>query len=372
MPRPKKKRDRDAKAIKQAVISGEIQTDPIEDYYLDPYGRPIVQMLTEAPVEVLGNRDRDLAADALNVLGVAAREGVGLLPLAGEALDAAEVAHAAKYGTDYYGGEASPELLGGLTAAGYLVPNIIERPLKAFGRVFKGGHRALKNKPSFDLEGLAPNEAPTFKKIAEEDFVGQAKIDMSLHDLAQSNDVWTDSQKKFLEDDKALKQRFIKLIEDGGGSQEEIQSVIDGITKDKDIHARYINEYLVEDPGLASQAGGNAWHKNWIKVYDGWLAELERMSSSYAKGGIMKAVKRSAKSGKIKPKKRDYKKEYKKFQSSGKMKKYRAKLNKYNRKKGTYGNGDRLDASHKGRKIVKFESQSKNRGRKEKSRLKKK
>ena len=70
-------------------------------------------------------------------------------------------------------------------------------------------------------------------------------------------------------------------------------------------------------------------------------------------------------------KKRDYKAEYKKFQSSTKMKKYRAELNKYNRKKGTYGNGDGKDASHKGGKIVGFESQSKNRGRAEKSRLKK-
>jgi len=68
---------------------------------------------------------------------------------------------------------------------------------------------------------------------------------------------------------------------------------------------------------------------------------------------------------------RDYKDEYKKFQSSTKSKKYRAELNKYNRKKGTYGNGDGKDASHKGGKIVGFESQSKNRGRAEKSRLKK-
>ena len=67
---------------------------------------------------------------------------------------------------------------------------------------------------------------------------------------------------------------------------------------------------------------------------------------------------------------RDYKAEYKKFQSSTKAKKYRAELNQYNRKKGTYGNGDGKDASHKGGKIVGFETQSKNRGRAEKSRLK--
>ena len=50
----------------------------------------------------------------------------------------------------------------------------------------------------------------------------------------------------------------------------------------------------------------------------------------------------------------------------------KGELNKYNRDKGTYGNGDGKDASHKGGKIVGFESEKKNRGRAEKSRLKKK
>ena len=68
---------------------------------------------------------------------------------------------------------------------------------------------------------------------------------------------------------------------------------------------------------------------------------------------------------------RDYKAEYKKFQSSPKAKKYRAELNQYNRKKGTYGNNDGKDASHKGGKIVGFEKESTNRGRREKSRMKK-
>ena len=68
---------------------------------------------------------------------------------------------------------------------------------------------------------------------------------------------------------------------------------------------------------------------------------------------------------------RNYKAEYKKFQSSTKAKKYRAELNQYNRKKGTYGNGDGKDASHKGGRIAGFEAESKNRGRAEKSRLKK-
>jgi hypothetical protein len=73
----------------------------------------------------------------------------------------------------------------------------------------------------------------------------------------------------------------------------------------------------------------------------------------------------------LEDKERDYKDEYKKFQSSPKSKKYRAELNRYNRNKGTYGNGDGKDASHKGGKISGFEKESVNRGRKEKSRLKK-
>jgi hypothetical protein len=60
-------------------------------------------------------------------------------------------------------------------------------------------------------------------------------------------------------------------------------------------------------------------------------------------------------------KKRNYKKEYKKFQSGGKAKKYRAALNKYNRDAGTYGNGDGKDAFHSGGIIKGFMSASKNR-----------
>ena len=69
--------------------------------------------------------------------------------------------------------------------------------------------------------------------------------------------------------------------------------------------------------------------------------------------------------------KRDYKDEYKKFQSSPEKIKYRSELVKFNRDKGTYGNGDKKDASHKGGKIIGFEAQSKNRGRAEASRIKK-
>lgn len=51
---------------------------------------------------------------------------------------------------------------------------------------------------------------------------------------------------------------------------------------------------------------------------------------------------------------RNYKEEYRKYGSSKAAKKYRAELNSYNRKKGTYGNGDGLDAAHEGGKIKRF------------------
>ena len=102
-------------------------------------------------------------------------------------------------------------------------------------------------------------------------------------------------------------------------------------------------------------------------------SEVSKAVKDAAKGMKKKSTKKYASTkhkdlpNKVKEE-RDYKAEYKKFQSSTKSKKYRAELNQYNRKKGTYGNGDGKDASHKGGKIVGFEKESTNRG---KSRLKK-
>ena len=53
----------------------------------------------------------------------------------------------------------------------------------------------------------------------------------------------------------------------------------------------------------------------------------------------------------------------KKYNATEGAKEDRAALNAYNHKQGTYGNGDGLDASHKGGKIVGFEDESVNRGR---------
>jgi hypothetical protein len=67
---------------------------------------------------------------------------------------------------------------------------------------------------------------------------------------------------------------------------------------------------------------------------------------------------------------RDYRHEYDKFASSKRAIHKRALLNKYNREHKKYGNGDGLDASHKGGKIVGYEKSKINKSRREKSRLK--
>ena len=113
---------------------------------------------------------------------------------------------------------------------------------------------------------------------------------------------------------------------------------------------RYFKHIQKTSPGQWSKMKGQ-FRASWIN--------LQRMADK--KGWKSESVKEE----------RDYKDEYKKFQSSTKSKKYRAELNKYNRKRGTYGNGDGKDASHKGGKIAGFEKESTNRGRAEKSRLRK-
>jgi hypothetical protein len=58
--------------------------------------------------------------------------------------------------------------------------------------------------------------------------------------------------------------------------------------------------------------------------------------------------------------KQEYQREYNKKPD---QKRKRAKLNAENRKRGTYGNGDKLDVSHKKGGGTKLEGQSKNRAR---------
>ena len=127
-------------------------------------------------------------------------------------------------------------------------------------------------------------------------------------------------------------------------------------------------ESLTQESGILYKAGVKKYGKEGMKK----IQQAAGKRKSHAEIGAIKDKYEKGKKESVSEKaERDYKDEYKKFQSSDKSKKYRAELNKYNRKKGTYGNGDGKDASHKGGKIAGFEAESKNRGRAEKSRLKK-
>lgn len=101
-----------------------------DDVMMDPQGRPISVMLPEAEVSALGNKPRDLAEDVALALGYGARFGVGMIPFVGEGLDVAEAGKVATTGTDYFGEKQDPAMYAGLTAAGLLIPNVLETPLK--------------------------------------------------------------------------------------------------------------------------------------------------------------------------------------------------------------------------------------------------
>ena len=130
----------------------------------------------------------------------------------------------------------------------------------------------------------------------------------------------------------------------------------------------------------------NRWNlrnaKNWIKKnnYKNTKVDVTKNQIRFRQKSPKHFIKSTYRTKKIgdgsinlvveKSEKRNYPREYKKFSSSNKSKKYRAELNRYNQKHGTYGNHDGLDASHKNGKIIGFEQSSKNKGRREKSRLK--
>tara|TARA_Y100000361_G_scaffold151637_1_gene169390 strand:+ start:482 stop:805 length:324 start_codon:yes stop_codon:yes gene_type:complete len=91
--------------------------------------------------------------------------------------------------------------------------------------------------------------------------------------------------------------------------------------------------------------------------------------------GTKKGTSKSARYLQSNKKARDRKKKYDtKYHKTKKMRRYRALLNKINRKKGTYGNGDGLDEAHVSKTKTKQQDQSKNRGDKKRVffRLKKK
>lgn len=75
---------------------------------------------------------------------------------------------------------------------------------------------------------------------------------------------------------------------------------------------------------------------------------------------MKKTAKYYAENPKAKKKKNEYQS---KFNKSEKQRKSRAELNRENRRRGTYGNGDGMDVSHKKDGSTILEKQSQNRAR---------
>jgi hypothetical protein len=153
-----------------------------------------------------------------------------------------------------------------------------------------------------------------------------------------------------------------KLMKDMLGDKRYNESINEGVVDKIDELSDVIRKEIFSI-GKKDKKMGLELAKLYKKYFIEFFVRVKKMTKD---SSLIETKKRDSR-GTL----RDYKKEYKKYGSSTKSKKYRAELNKYNRQQGTYGNGDGKDASHKGGKIVGFESQSKNRGRAEKSRLKK-
>lgn len=84
--------------------------------------------------------------------------------------------------------------------------------------------------------------------------------------------------------------------------------------------------------------------------------------------GTKTGTSRSAKYYQENPEARKKKVAYdSKYQDTESRKEYRAKLNKVNRDKGTYGNGDGKDVAHQSKTKTRMQSQSKNRADKKRS-----
>ena len=102
------------------------------------------------------------------------------LPVIGEGIDAAELAKVAATGEDFYGEEQDPAMFAGMTAAGYLIPNILEKPLKSAWRAVKKFPAKLPKKefrelPTENKEAVLQNLTQAHREVYESQ-LGMTKV----------------------------------------------------------------------------------------------------------------------------------------------------------------------------------------------------
>ena len=91
--------------------------------------------------------------DPVESLGKGIAEAVRMLPFAGEGVDTYELGQVAATGEDVYGEEQDPGLFAALTAAGYVIPNVLEKPLKSAWRAIKKFPAKMPKKEFRELMG---------------------------------------------------------------------------------------------------------------------------------------------------------------------------------------------------------------------------
>lgn len=80
------------------------------------------------------------------------------LPVTGEAIDTYELGKVATTGEDIYGQEQDPTTFAAMTAAGYLIPNVLEKPLKSAWRAVKKFPAKMPKKEFRELKGPEKDE----------------------------------------------------------------------------------------------------------------------------------------------------------------------------------------------------------------------
>ena len=236
--RPKKRRQRRQDRLNQATLEDIIRDNP------DLFRGGNVNLLPEAEVEgTYGEvnqrrrrRRKEFIEDLPEVGKEVGFEMARMLPLLGDAIDVAEVGRAVETGKDFYGEETDPKLLAGLTAAGFLVPNIIEKPLKKAFKPLKRLFKKVDNPKVDELPnrtgfGVESKWHPGIKPLPDADM---NDVERAYHSELNrvKNEIDTDEGRKRV---KKMILDEVKFLEADPNTPKRVRESITPLLYDKDL-----------------------------------------------------------------------------------------------------------------------------------------
>ena len=121
--------------------------------------------------------------DPVETLGKGIAEAVRMLPFAGEVIDTYELGKVAATGEDVYGQEQDPGLFAALTAAGYVIPNVLEKPLKSAWRAVKKFPAKMPKKEFRELMGPEKEQARANLIQAHDEVYNMGRIELGSANL---------------------------------------------------------------------------------------------------------------------------------------------------------------------------------------------